>query len=140
MLLIDYRELGWWYWLVIACLITAGLAGHPIGFDLAVGTAALQWVHFALRERSATAFPVEVRLWYLLLLLLALPLPLRGICWIPLIGTWVRLASGYCTMARCVSLWPWNRCDPLSLQLLRRTFLSPPVRGSVLQGLPGAAR
>jgi len=33
---------------------------------------------------------------------------------------------------------PWNRREPLSTELVRRTFLSPPVKGSVMQGLPAA--
>jgi hypothetical protein len=47
---------------------------------------------------------------------------------------------GYCTLARCLSLLPWNRSEPLSFALLRRTFLSRPVKGSVLQGLPALHR
>lgn len=38
---------------------------------------------------------------------------------------------GYCGMARFVSLLPWNRRQPLSMDLVRRTFLSRPIRGSI---------
>jgi len=41
---------------------------------------------------------------------------------------------GYCTMARLVSLWPWNRSEKLSLKSLTKTFFSRPVKGSVQQG------
>jgi hypothetical protein len=37
-------------------------------------------------------------------------------------------------MARLVSLFPWNREEPFSIALLKRTFLSRPVRGSIKQG------
>ena len=37
------------------------------------------------------------------------------------------LVFGYCLMARTVSLLPWNRAEPLTLDLLRRTFFSAPV-------------
>lgn len=136
MFMIDYKELSWWYWLVTACLLTAGVAGYPLAFMLAIGLTVFQLLHFAVRERSVTAFPVQVRFWYLMLLLVALPAPMQLIYWIPTIGTWAQLIFGYCTMARCVSLLPWNRSEPFSVDLLRRALFSRPVRGNILQGLP----
>jgi len=136
MFMIDYKELSWWYWLVTACLLTIGVAGYPFGFTLAIGFTVFQLVHFTIREHRITAFPVQVRFWYLVLLLVAFPAPLQIIYWLPTIGTWVRIIFGYCTMARCVSLFPWNRSEPFSVALLQRTFLSRPVRGSIMQGLP----
>jgi hypothetical protein len=136
MLLIEYRTLGWWYWLVTVCLLTAGLAGWTDGFLWAIALTAFQMAHFAIRERSLTAFPVQVRFGYLLLLLVALPAPLQLLYWVPVIGTWVQIFFGYCTMARLVSLLPWNRNERFSLNLVKRTFLSAPVRGNILQGLP----
>jgi len=138
MFMIDYKDLSWWYWLVTACLLTAGVAGYPLGFALAIGLTVFQLIHFAIRERSITAFPVQVRFWYLMLLLVAFPESLRIIYWIPTIGTWAQLIFGYCTMARCVSLFPWNRSESFSVDLLLRTFLSRPVRGNIMQGLPPA--
>lgn len=136
MFMINYREMSWWYWLVTACLLTAGLAGYPVGFPLAIALTLVQIIHFTLRDGSIGAFPVQVRFWYLVLLLVALPQPLNVIYWIPTIGTWAQLIFGYCTMARCVSLLPWNRTEPFSLDLVTRTFVSRPVAGNVLQGLP----
>jgi hypothetical protein len=138
MFMIDYKELSWWYWLVTACLLTAGLAGYQSAFLLAIALTVFQLAHFALRERSVKAFPVQVRFWYLLLLLVALPNPLQLIYWIPMIGTWAQVLFGYCTMARFVSLLPWNRHESLSVDLLKRTFLSPPMRGNIMHGLPPA--
>ena len=134
MFMIEYRDTGWWYWLVTACLLTAGVAGYPIGSILAIGLTAFQLCHFIIREGSITAFPVQVRFWYLMLLIVALPEPLQLIYWIPTIGTWAQIIFGYCTMARLVSLFPWNRNEVFSLALIKRTFLSRPVRGSVKQG------
>lgn len=138
MFMIDYKELSWWYWLATACLLTAGVAGYPFGFTLAIGLTVFQLIHFTIREHSITAFPVQVRFWYLVLLLVALPEPLQIIYWVPTIGTWAQLIFGYCTMARCVSLLPWNRSEPFSADLLLRAFLSRPVRGNIMQGLPRA--
>lgn len=134
--MIEYRAVAWWYWLVTAIFLTAGVSGWPTGFLCAIGVTAFQLVHFILREGSLPAFPVQVRIAYLLLLLVAWPQGMRWLYWLPLIGTWAQLIFGYCTMARTVSLLPWNRNEPLSWSLVRRTYLSPPVRGNILQGLP----
>lgn len=136
MFMIDYKQLSWWYWLVTACLLTAGIAGYPSGFTLAIGVTVFQLIHFTIREHNVTAFPVQVRFWYLMLLLAAFPEPLRIIYWVPTIGTWTQLIFGYCAMARCLSLLPWNRHESLSVDLLARTYFSRPVRGNIMQGLP----
>lgn len=136
MFMIDYKELSWWYWLVTACLLTAGVAGYPTGFSLAIGLTVIQLVHFAIRQSSITAFPVQVRFCYLMFLIIALPEPMQVIYWIPVVGTWAQLIFGYCTMARCVSLLPWNRKDSFTFNLITRTFFSRPVPGNIMQGLP----
>jgi hypothetical protein len=138
MFMLEYRSIAWWYWLGTVCCLTAGVAGWPMGFDCAIGITVVQLVHFILREGSITAFPVQVRIAYLLLLLVALPVTLHPIYWLPLIGTWAQVLFGYCMMARTVSLLPWNRKEPFTSSLLRRTYLSAPVRGNILQGLPPA--
>lgn len=136
MFMINYKEFSWWYWLVTACLLTAGVAGYKMGFFLAIGLTVFQLIHFTIRERSITAFPIQVRFWYLILLLVALPEPLQIVYWVPTVGTWAQLIFGYCTMARIVSLLPWNRDERVSVALLMKTFLSRPVRGNIMQGLP----
>jgi len=136
MLMLDVRHIGWWYWLASALLLTAGLSGHPSAYPGAIALTLVQLAHFARRERNTTAFPVQVRAGYLLLLALALPAPMQWLYWLPAIGTWAQVLFGYCLMARMVSLLPWNRKERLSLALLRRTFLAAPVRGNILHGLP----
>ena len=134
--MIDHKELSWRYWFVTACLLTAGVAGYKNGFFLAIGLTLFQLIHFTIREQSITAFPVQVRFWYLILLLVALPEPLQIVYWVPTVGTWAQLIFGYCTMARCVSLLPWNRKERFSVALLKKTFFSRPVRGNIMQGQP----
>lgn len=134
MLMIEYKDVGWWYWLVTAGLLTFGVSGNQIGFALAIGLTIIQLIHFVFRERNIIAFPIQVRFWYLMLLLVAWLEPLQWIYWVPAIGTWAQVIFGYCTMARCVSLLPWNRSGQLSLDLLAKTFLSRPVLGSIKQG------
>jgi hypothetical protein len=134
MFMIEYRDIGWWYWLVTAVLLSLGVLGNPLGFMLAIGLTIFQLIHFVYRERSIAAFPVQVRFWYLMLLIVAWPEPLQWIYWVPTIGTWAQIIFGYCTMARCVSLLPWNRNEQLSLDLVKKTFFTRPVRGSIKQG------
>lgn len=138
MFMIEYKDVGWWYWLVTAGLLTYGVSGNAIGFMLAIGLTVTQLVHFTIREKSVAAFPVQVRFWYLMLLIAALPEPLQLIYWIPTIGTWAQIIFGYCAMARFVSLFPWNRNEPFSLKLLQKTFFSRPVRGNIKQGFADA--
>ncbi|MEK7206551.1 MAG: hypothetical protein AAB134_01530, partial [Pseudomonadota bacterium] len=98
------------------------------------GLTVFQLMHFTIRAHSMTAFPVQVRIGYLLLLLIALPEKLQLIYWIPMIGTWAQVVFGYCTMARFVSLMPWNLKEGFSLNLVTKTFFSRPVRGNIMQG------
>jgi hypothetical protein len=130
---IEIRSPSWWYWLVTVAFLTAGVAGWAPGFPCAIGITVLQLVHYMTAEGSLRSFKVQVRLAYLLLLLAALPPMLNVIYWLPMIGTWALVLFGYCAMARTVSLLPWNRREPLSLPLLRRTYFSAPVRGCILQ-------
>ncbi|MCW8935453.1 MAG: hypothetical protein OQK98_12070 [Gammaproteobacteria bacterium] len=132
--MIEYKDTGWWYWLVTAVLLSLGVMGNPDGFLLAMGLTVFQLGHFYIREKSISAFPVQVRFWYLMLLIVSWYEPLQILYWIPAIGTWAQIIFGYCAMARIVSLFPWNRNEKFSLNLLYKTFLSRPVRGSVEQG------
>lgn len=137
--MIMLREISWWYWAVTAVLLLAGLAGRFEAYYLAIGLSAIQVVHFLLREGSFPAFPVQVRVAYTLMLILLLWQPLNVLFWIPAIGTVAQVLFGYCMLARCLSLMPWNRREPLSVEKLQRTFLSPPIKGNVMQGLPRSA-
>ena len=140
MFMVNHRDFSWQYWLVSACFLSAGVAGYPIGFVLAIGLTVIQIVHFFVREGHISAFPVQVRIGYLLLLLVSLPEPMQLLYWVPTIGTWAQLIFGYCTMARIVSLMPWNLKEPFSLALVIKTFFSAPVPGNIMQGLPPVVR
>ena len=140
MFMIEYEDIGWWYWLATAALLTSGLSGNPAAFHLAIGLTVFQLVHYAIRARSINAFPVQVRFWYLVLLVIALPEPMQLVYWIPAAGTWAQVIFGYCAMARCVSLLPWNRSTTLSFKHVLRTFFSPPVRGTIQQGFAATHR
>ncbi|MGO9392505.1 hypothetical protein [Rhodoblastus sp.] len=136
--MIDYREFSWWYWVVTDILLFLGLAGHGVAFALAIALSLAQIVHFRWLTGAFAAFPTQVRIAYAGLLLLAFLPVLRWLYWIPAIGTLAQVLFGYCTLARCLSLMPWNRRERLTWLLVWRTFASRPVKGSVMQGLPEA--
>ena len=134
MFMIEYKDIGWWYWLITATLLTVGVTGNKLGFLLAIGLTIFQLFHFIIRESDISSFPVQVRFWYLVLLLVAWLDPLQWLYWIPTLGTWAQIVFGYCTMARLVTLFPWNREELFTVNLLKQTFFSRPVKGSVKQG------
>jgi len=130
------NDISWWYWLAMVILLATGLAGYNQAFQIAIALGMVQSLHYLARERSLSAFPVQVRLSYLGLLVLAQWPLLQFIYWIQLAGTTAMVVVDYCPLARFLSLMPWNRSEPFTLDLLRRTVLSPPVKGNILQGLP----
>jgi hypothetical protein len=132
------KHFTWWYWLAADLLLLYGLAGGEWGFAPVIALCAAQALHFIVRERSLSAFPVQVRVSYLGLLLFGLWEYGHFIYWIQLAGTSAMVLADYCPLARFLSLMPWNRRESFSWKLLVRTFLSRPVRGSILQGLPPA--
>lgn len=135
MFMIDYKQIIWWYWIVLAFLISAGVAGNQTGFFLAIIVSVMNLIHFLISEKSITAFPVQVRFWFLIYVLVSFPEQLQFLFWLPAVGTWARAIFGYCILARTLSLMPWNRKVPFSTGLMIKTFFSRPVRGNIMHGL-----
>lgn len=135
-LMIMPKEPSWWIWAIMVGLLAVGLAGQPLGFVGAITLSIAQTVYFFAHERSPRPFPVQIRIGYTLLLIACYLPALRWLYWLPAIGTSAMIFFGYCLMARVLSLFPWNRTEPVTMDLLRRTFLSPPVVGNVRQGMP----
>jgi hypothetical protein len=117
-------DLGWWYWFLTVGLLGAGLFGWQPGIYLAIALCVVQIIHVTSLTHGITAFPVQVRMSYLALLLAGLWGPLGWFHWMQLVGTSARILIGYCFLARTLSLAPWNRWQPLTFALLRRTYLS----------------
>lgn len=132
-----WKGKDWWYWLVTDCLLIGSLAGWFWGIYPVIALTVIQTVHYFIRDRYITAFPVQVRLGYLLLLVLGMYPPLGFIHWVQLAGTTAVVTVGYCPLARIMVLMPWNRSRPLSFALVRETIVAPPVTGSVLTVLSG---
>lgn len=122
-----FTDWTWWTWAVTAVLLALGLWGVPGCFEAAIVLSAGQTAVMLIRERSVSAFPVQLRVAYTLLLLASYPPWMNWLYWVPAVGTSVLVIFGYCLTARLLSLLPWNRQEPISLDLLRRTFLSAPT-------------
>lgn len=118
------RDLGWWYWVVTVGLLSANLLGWATAVYLAMALCTIQIVHVIWLTREVTAFPVQVRVLYVGLLAAGLWGPLQWIHWVQLIGISARVLVGYCFLARVLSLASWNRRQPLSWDLVVRTFFS----------------
>ena len=116
------RDLGWWYWFMTVGLLGAGLLGWRAGLYLAMLLCAVQITHVIRLTQDIASFPVQVRVAYLGLLLAGLWGSLQWIHWVQLVGTSARVGVGYCFLARVLSLTPWNRRQPLSLDLVARRF------------------
>ncbi len=120
------QDWPWWVWLDTACLLLLGLMGMPEAFLAALLLSIAQSFVFFARHRAFKAFPVQLRLAYTLLLIICFFPPIRWLYWLPAVGTFALVMFGYCLMSRTLSLLPWNRTEPITADLLRRTFLSRP--------------
>lgn len=136
-MLIEYRAIAWWYWLVSAVLLAVGVAGRQGAFVLAMVLALIQVVHFAMEDESVKSLAVQVRVAFLLILIVCYQPPLRWLFWLPLISLTARVLTGYCFMARTLALLPWNRQEPLTGAFVKRIYLTPPVSGSIIQKVSG---
>lgn len=118
------RDLSWRYWAVTVVLLATGLSGHSVGIWSAILLCGFQIAHVFSFTHDFTAFPVQVRMVYLAMLIAGLREPLRWVHWALLAGSTVRVLAGHCFLARTLALAPRNRRQPLALALVRRTYLS----------------
>jgi len=123
---IKLNDWTWWVWTITAVLLIVGILGYSKAFIGAIAITAAQAFIFLLRDRSFSAFSVQLRIAYLLLLLIAYPPIMRWLYWLPAIGTIALIVFGYCFLARILSLLPWNSREPYTFKRLRRTFFSRP--------------
>src|SRR5262245_9327642 len=112
------QEATWWIWLITAVLLSLGLAGFEPAFIIALALSAAQLLGFFWKHRSWRAIPVQIRLTYVALLAVAWMLPVPWLFWSPALGTFALVLFGYCLLARLLSLMPWNRTKPISLDLI----------------------
>ena len=129
----NLMSLAWWIWLAIVSALGYGLFVDPIGFLIAIILQVLNLQTYVFIDKSFISFSVQVRLAVLGIFLTGQIPGASWIYWIPFVGISVREITGYCFMARVLSLLPWNRKEAFSMDLLKRKFLTPPTRGSILE-------
>jgi len=121
------------YWLATAVSLAVGLLFWPPVLFLAMAATLAHSLHFMVHAPEITAFPMQVRIGFLGLLILTQAPYFEWVNWIQLAGTTALLTTGYCPLARILSLMPWNRSRPMSWKLFATAIVSPPVDGSILQ-------
>lgn len=130
--MLPKQDIAWWYWLATIPLLAVGNLGETNGYALAASLTILQIMHFSYRENSILAFPVQVRVAYLGWFLIGQLPYMQWMLWIQLIGTSLNVLINYCPMARLMALVPWNRRQPLTMELIVKVLFSAPVKGSIL--------
>jgi len=130
----------WWAWATTAALLIAGLAGNRLAYIGAMAVTVGQGFILLARDRSLAAFPVQLRVAYLLLMLICYPPAMRWLYWLPVVGTTALVIFGYCPLARVLSLLPWNSGEAYTWDRLRRTFFSAPDPGRVKANPTAAGR
>jgi hypothetical protein len=128
----NLKDAAWWIWSATLLCIGFGLFVDKAGFLFAVVLTIMNLHYYAYLDKSFTSFSVQVRAAILILFLAGLTPGLSWLYWIPFIGITVRNLTGYCLLARLLSLLPWNRNEPLTMALVKRRIFSPPSKGSVL--------
>ena len=123
-------RLLWGMWFLTFVGLLAGLFDRTFYDLVVIFSAAHAILVLLLLGLHISAFPVQVRLAYLAWVTIGTYVPhLRILMYITTIGLATNLFLGYCPLARMMYLCPWNREEPISLNFLRRVFLSPPRAG-----------
>jgi hypothetical protein len=121
------KELAWWGWVVTILLLGTGLAGFPAGFIAATVLVLAKTLFYWWKLGHFGAIAVQIRLSHTLVLALCFIPRMHWLFGVAAAGAVALVVFGYCLVGRTLSLLPWNRVEPLTLDLLRRTFLSAPA-------------
>ena len=128
-------DLATTYWLATVPLVSGAALHCRWSLAAALILTTVQAIHFAVRAHDPTAFPVQVRSAYFALLLLGTCPAFAWVHWLQLVGTTARVAANYCLLARGLSLLPWNRTAPFTIDLLSHAFFAPPPAASECSNL-----
>ena len=123
----------WIYWLITDVTLAIGLMQWPVALYLTMLIVVVHSLHFLWRTPKMAAFPMQVRLTYLGLLVLGQLPYFSWVNWVQLAGTTALLVIDYCPLARLLSMTPWNRSQPLSWKFVAEAIFSKPVKGSIIQ-------
>jgi hypothetical protein len=124
------KRFVWVLWLVTWTGVLAGLFDREFYEYVVIFSAAHALLVLFLLRFRVSAFPAQVRIAYCIWVAVGTYVPYMVILmYITTIGLATNLFANYCPLARMMYLFPWNREEPFSLNLVARVFLSPPVAG-----------
>ncbi len=123
---INLNDWVWWAWSLTTALLITGFFGYTHALTRAAVVTALHGLIVLVRDRSLTAYSVQLRAVYLLLLLVCYLPHTRWLYWSVVVGTVALSAFGYCFLTRVLALMPWNSREAYTLELFYRTFFSAP--------------
>ena len=106
---VNVHDIRWWFWAATLACIVVALAGWEPGYQVVIAISAAQVVFFLIQEKSLSAFPVQIRVVYFALTLLALWPVARFVAYLLLlVGTVMVTLFGRCTIALVLKQMPWN--------------------------------
>ena len=104
------RDIHWWFWAVTLFFIMAAVAGWAPGYGIVIALSALHVVYFLVQEKSASAFPTQIRIVYFGATLFGLWPEVRwGVYVLLLLGTVMVTFFGRCAIALVLKQMPWNQ-------------------------------
>jgi len=107
---IELSDPFWWFWAVTLAFIVAAVAGWTPGYYIVMAISAIQVLVFLVRDRSAMAFPIQIRIVYFAWTLTGLWAGGRLAFYILLLlGTIMVVFFGCCSIALVLKHMPWNR-------------------------------
>jgi hypothetical protein len=120
----------WSLWFLTWIGLLAGLFDRTVYGVVVAFSVAHALLVLVLHRFRVIAFPVQVRVGYVLWVAIGTYVPyMTVLMYITTLGLIGNLFFSYCPLARMLYLLPWNREEKFSLGLVARVFLSPPVDG-----------
>lgn len=125
------RDPSWLHWVATLPLLAGHVAGVPGCLELAIIICLTVAFGMWMRTRSVLVMPVQVRIAYAGLLAIGIA---PGMFWIYIVqiaGTAAMVLFGYCPLVRVLTLFPWNRTEPITKPWLTRLIWSAAPGGLV---------
>ena len=122
---------SWWHWMATIPFLAVYLAGATWAIGVAAALCVVATAYFFSRIRAVKPYPVQIRIAYLIWMMIGLLPSMGWMIWIQLAGTSAMVTVGYCPLARMLSLLPINRSEALTLSLVGRTFFRDPCAGGL---------
>lgn len=120
----------WSLWFLTWIGLLAGLVDRTFYEVVVAFSAAHAFLILSLHGFQVSAFPVQVRIGYVLWVAIGTHVPyMTVLMYITTLGLIGNLLFRYCPLARMLYLLPWNREENFSFGMVVRVFLSPPVNG-----------